>query len=133
MKRVTVAMVLALVLVLVGCASPDYAQYTAAHTARTQADAKRLESIAQIGREAQEPMSKLAAILTLGHAEQRAQDKIEKPTNILTEVVQAGSGIYGTWAQTLLGILQLRQTKTVTGISETDAGNALNVLQPNTR
>ena len=131
MKRTLIA--LGIALALVGCASPDYAKYVEAHAARTAADAKRLDNIARIGLEANEPMSKLASILTLGHAEQRAQDKIEKPTNILTEVVQAGSGIYGTWAQTLLGILQLRQTKTVTGISETDTGNALNVLQPNTR
>lgn len=131
MKRTLIA--LGIALALVGCASPDYSRYIDAQNARIAADTKRLDNIARIGIEATEPMSKLASILTLGHAEQRAQDKIEKPTNILTEVVQAGSGIYGTWAQTLLGILQLRQTKTVTGISETDAGNALNVLQPNTR
>lgn len=128
MKRTLIA--LGIALALVGCASPDYAKYVEAHAARTAADAKRLDNIARIGLEANEPMSKLASILTLGHAEQRAQDKIEKPTNILTEVVQAGSGIYGTWAQTLLGILQLRQTKTVTGISETDAANGLSVLKP---
>ena len=124
---------LALAASLVGCASPDYAAYAAAHTARANADAKRLDNIARIGLEANEPMSKLASILTLGHAESRAQDKIEKPTNIITEVVQAGSGIYGTWAQTLLGVLQLRQTRTVTAISESDAENAINILKPTTR
>lgn len=129
MKRTLIA--LGIALALVGCASPDYAKYVEAHTARTNADAKRLDNIARIGLEANEPMSKLASILTLGHAEQRAQDKIEKPTNLLTEVVQAGSGIYGTWAQTLLGVLNLRRS--TSAISEQDAANAINILKPNTK
>lgn len=129
MKRTLIA--LGVALALVGCASPDYAAYTAAHTARSSADSRRLDSIATIARESADPVARVAAIITLGHAESRAQDKIEKPTNMFVEAVQAGAGIYGTWASTLIDVLTLR--KSTAGISEADAANAINILKPSTK
>jgi PBP1b-binding outer membrane lipoprotein LpoB len=129
MKRTLLA--LGIALALVGCASPDYANYTAAQTARTNAESKRLDNIASIARESNDPVARVAAIITLSNAEARNQQKIEKPTNILTEVVQAGAGIYGTWAQTLLGVLDLRRS--TSAISEQDAAAAISILKPNTK
>jgi hypothetical protein len=125
------AIAFAAVLALVGCASPDYAAYAQAHTARATLDAKRLDNIAAIARESNDPVARVAAIITLSHAESKAQDKIEKPTNVIVEAVQAGASVYGTWAQTLLGVLNLR--KSTTGISEQDAANAINILKPTTK
>jgi hypothetical protein len=128
MKALAVALA---AVALVGCASPDYAAYTAAHAVRSNADAKRLENIALIARESNDPTARIAAILTLSHAEAKAQDRIEKPTNMFVEAVTAGAGVYSTWASTLLGVLQLRQS--TSAISETDAANAINILKPNTK
>jgi hypothetical protein len=125
------ALAFAVAVALVGCASPDYAAYAQAHTARATLDAKRLDSIALIARESNDPAARIAAIITLSHAESKAQDRIEKPTNVIVEAVQAGAGVYGTWASTLLGVLQLR--KSTTAISEQDAANAINILKPTTR
>jgi hypothetical protein len=113
---------------MVGCASPDYAKYAEAQVARSAQEAKRLDNIALIARESNDPTARIAAIITLSHAETKAQDRIEKPTNVIVEAVQAGAQVYGTWAQTLLGVLQLR--KATTGISEQDAANAINILKP---
>jgi hypothetical protein len=114
-----------------GCASPDYAAYAQAHTARATLDAKRLDSIAFIARESNSDVARIAAIITLSHAESKASDKIEKPTNVIVEAVQAGAGVYGTWASTLINVLQLRRS--TSAISEVDAANAINILKPNTR
>jgi hypothetical protein len=122
------AIALAAMFALVGCASPDYAKYIDGQTARSAQEAKRLDNIASIARESNDPVARIAAIITLSHAESKAQDKIEKPTNIIVEAVQAGASVYGTWAQTLLGVLNLR--KSTTGISEQDAANAINILKP---
>lgn len=119
---------LAVALTMVGCASPDYAKYAEAQVARSAQEAKRLDNIALIARESNDPTARIAAIITLSHAETKAQDRIEKPTNVIVEAVQAGAQVYGTWAQTLLGVLQLR--KATTGISEQDAANAINILKP---
>lgn len=125
------AFAFAAVLVLAGCASPDYAAYTQAHTARTNADSRRLDSIASIARESTDPTAKVAAIITLGHAESKAQDRIEKPTNMFVEAISAGAEVYGTWASTLLGVLNLRRS--TSSITEQDAANAINILKPNTK
>jgi hypothetical protein len=125
------AAIVVLAAVLTGCASPDYAAYAQAHTARATLDAKRLDNISNIARESNSDVARIAAIITLSHAESKAQDRIEKPTNVIVEAVQAGAGVYGTWASTLLGVLQLR--KSTTAISEQDAANAINILKPTTR
>jgi hypothetical protein len=115
-------------ILLAGCASPDYEKYVNAQVARSVQEAKRLDNISNIARESNSDIARIAAIITLSHAESKAQDKIEKPTNIIVEAVQAGASVYGTWAQTLLGVLNLR--KSTTGISEQDAANAINILKP---
>jgi hypothetical protein len=114
-----------------GCASPDYAAYTQAHANRTAADARRLDSIAAIARESNDPVARVAAILTLSHAESKASDKIEKPTNMFVEAVAAGTSIYSIWSNTLLGVLNMRRS--TSAITEQDASTALNILQPNTK
>jgi PBP1b-binding outer membrane lipoprotein LpoB len=129
MKRTLIA--LGIALALVGCASPDYANYTASQNARTAAESKRLDSIASIARESNDPVARIAAIITLSNAEARNQQKIEKPTNIFVEAVEAGASVYGTWAQTLLGVLNLRRS--TSAISEQDAANAISILKPNTK
>lgn len=116
---------------MVGCASPDYAQYAAATTARTTAESKRLDNIASIARESNSDVARIAAIITLSNAEARNQQKIEKPTNVIVEAIEAGAGAYSTWAQTLLGVLNLRRS--TSAISEVDAANAINILKPNTK
>jgi PBP1b-binding outer membrane lipoprotein LpoB len=129
MRSIAAAVLAALA--FVGCASPDYAAYAQAHTARATLDAKRLDSIAAIARESNDPTARIAAIITLSHAETKAQDKIEKPTNVIVEAVTAGAGVYSTWAQTLLGVLNLRRS--TSAISENDAANAINILRPATK
>jgi hypothetical protein len=119
-----------LIIALVGCASPDYSAYTAAHAARSAQEAKRLDNIASIARESNDPAARIAAIITLSHAEAKAQDKIEKPTSILVEAMQAGAGIYGTWINGVLGVLNMQRTTTVTAIDPSAAANALTVLTP---
>jgi outer membrane murein-binding lipoprotein Lpp len=129
MRSIAAAVLAALA--LAGCASPDYAAYAQAHTARATLDAKRLDSIAAIARESNDPTARIAAIITLSNAESKAHDKIEKPTNVIVEAVTAGAGVYSTWAQTLLGVLNLRRS--TSAISENDAANALNILRPATK
>lgn len=122
---------LTIALALSGCASPDYSRYIDGQQARTTAESKRLDNIASIARESNSDVARVAAIITLSNAEARNQQKIEKPTNILVEAIEAGAGVYGTWAQTLLGVLNLRRS--TSAISEQDAENAINILKPNTR
>lgn len=122
---------IAIALALAACASPDYQAYTVAQTARTTAESKRLDNIASIARESNSDVSRIAAIITLSNAEARNQQKIEKPTNMFVEAVEAGASVYGTWAQTLLGVMSMRRS--TSAISEQDAANAINILKPNTR
>jgi hypothetical protein len=117
---------IAFALVLVGCASPDYAAYTAAHTARVSADTKRLDNIANIARESNDPVARVAAIITLSHAESKAHDAIAKPTNMFVELLQGATGLYGMWTNAVLNVVNS------TRASDPDvAGQALNVLTPN--
>jgi hypothetical protein len=122
------ALAFAAAMALVGCASPDYAKYVDGQVARSAQEAKRLDNISNIARESNSDVAKIAAIITLSHAEAKASERLEKPTNMLVEAIQAGAGVYGTWASTLLGVLQLR--KSTTAISEQDAANAINILKP---
>jgi hypothetical protein len=123
------ALAILLAVTLTGCASADYAAYTAAHTARVTADSKRLDGIASIARESNDPVARVAAIITLSHAESKQHDAIAKPTNILTELLQAGAGAYGIWAKTVLGVVD--STKSISASDEDVANRALNVLTPN--
>jgi PBP1b-binding outer membrane lipoprotein LpoB len=125
MKIIAAALV---AMLMAGCASPDYAVYAQAKVAQSLQEEKRLESIALIARESTSDAAKIAGLIMLSHAEQKASANIEKPTNIMVESAQVITSLYGTWAQTLLGVLQLRRS--TTAISEQDAANAVNILQP---
>jgi hypothetical protein len=128
-KRTLVA--LAAAIALVGCASPDYAAYASASVQRSAHEAKRLENLATIAREANDPITKVAAVVALSHAESKNKDRLEAPVNPLVEVLNVGATVYDRWANTLLGVLQLRRS--TSAISEQDAANAINILKPNTK
>lgn len=119
--------VLALSLVLSACASPQYQTYANAHTLRTQAHEKRLESIAQIARESNDPATKVAAILTLGSASKQ-EDAIAPPVNPLVELAETGLKAYSTWASTVFNVLQLGRG--TTSVSDDSIANGLKVLTP---